>query len=169
MMTHIKTKEDIVRVQSQLLDLVGTLQEGKTYDCEIKRHREARSLDANSYFHLLVNKIAAKIGESNEDTKRRLVLDYGAIAEIDGGVKFAVQVPKGADIRQFYPYAKWYGEIVDNGIIKDKFLLYKHTHALNSKEMARLIDGAVQEAQQLGIETRTPAQLAELKSLWGQA
>ena len=32
--------------------------------------------------------------------------------------------------------------------------------------MTKLIDGVVQEAQDLGIETRTPEQLAELKSLW---
>ena len=59
--------------------------------------------------------------------------------------------------------------IEDNGVRKDKYLLYKHTHTLNSKEMARLIDGTVQDAKQLGIETKTPQQLAEMKSLWRTA
>ena len=85
------------------------------------------------------------------------------------GKKFAVQIPEGEDITQFYSYAKWYGTIEDNGVRKDKYLLYKHTHTLDSKEMARLIDGAVQDAKQLGIETKTPQQLAEMKSLWRTA
>jgi hypothetical protein len=34
--------------------------------------------------------------------------------------------------------------------------------------MSRLIDGAVSEAKELGIETDTPEQIAKLKSLWGE-
>ena len=42
-------------------------------------------------------------------------------------------------------------------------MVYKPTHELDSKEMAHLIDGAIYEAQQLGLETKTPAELAELE------
>lgn len=45
-------------------------------------------------------------------------------------------------------------------------MVYKETHTLDTKEMARLIDGVVAEAQELGIETRTPDEIAQLKSLW---
>ena len=45
-------------------------------------------------------------------------------------------------------------------------MAYKETHTLNTSEMARLIDGVVFEAQGLGIETKTPDEIAQLKSLW---
>jgi hypothetical protein len=32
--------------------------------------------------------------------------------------------------------------------------------------MAKFIDGVVEEAKQLGIETKTPDEIAQLKSLW---
>ena len=44
------------------------------------------------------------------------------------------------------------------------YLVFKETHTLDSAEMARLIDGTVQEAQSLGIETLTPAELEILKN-----
>lgn len=169
METLIKTNQDILKVQSWLREVSQKIKDGKTFDCEIKQHRETRSLNANAYFHVLVNKIAAKLNLGNEEVKKSLVLEYGAVAEMSDGKKFAVQIPEGEDITQFYPYAKWYGTIEDNGVKKDKYLLYKHTHTLDSKEMARLIDGTVQDAKQLGIETKTPQQLAEMKSLWRTA
>ena len=37
--------------------------------------------------------------------------------------------------------------------------------SLDKAEMARLIDGTVEEAKQLGIETKTPQEIAEMMSL----
>ena len=48
-------------------------------DIEIKKHREKRSLSANAYFHVLVNKIAAETGESDDEVKRRLVVALSLI------------------------------------------------------------------------------------------
>ena len=39
------------------------------------------------------------------------------------------------------------------------------THLYNTKEMSTFINGVIQEAQQLGIETKTPQEIAELMSL----
>lgn len=40
-------------------------------DVEVKKHREKRSHSANAYFHVLVNKIAAETGESDDLVKER--------------------------------------------------------------------------------------------------
>ena len=40
---------------------------------------------------------------------------------------------------------------------------------MDSAEMARLIDGAIEEARELGIETDTPEQLARYKEEWSRA
>jgi len=42
------------------------------------------------------------------------------------------------------------------------------THTYNTKEMAIFIDGVIAEAKDLGIETKTPKEIAEMKSLWGK-
>ena len=39
---------------------------------------------------------------------------------------------------------------------------------LNSKEFAHLVDGAIEEAKELGIQTDTPEQLARYKEEWSK-
>ena len=39
---------------------------------------------------------------------------------------------------------------------------------MDSKEMARLIDGAIETAREMGIETDTPEQMARYKELWSK-
>ncbi len=39
---------------------------------------------------------------------------------------------------------------------------------MDSKEMVRLIDGAIEQARELGIETDTPEQLARYKEDWNK-
>lgn len=135
-------------------------------DVEIKRHREKRSLSANAYFHVLVNKIAAVQKISDDEVKRSLVLDYGALAKDADGVTVGFKLPASVDVNNIYPYAKCFDTRTENGKDFNCYLVYKHTHELDTAEMSRLIDGTVTEAKELGIETATPEELAKMKSLW---
>ena len=73
---------------------------------EIKPYREKRSLNANAYFHSLVNKLARYYNWSDEEMKIKMVLDYGTLVEKDGEL-FEVRVPQDFDIKYVYPYAKF--------------------------------------------------------------
>ena len=145
---------------------------GGDVNVSIKKWREPRSKDANAYFHVLVNKIAEALslgdGESpsDDEIKRRLVVQYGTIAKDENGNVLGAMLPEGAEINEFYPYTRWYKSIEMDGRQYDCYLLYKRTHTLDSKEMSRLIDGAVQEARALGIDTDTPEQIARYKEEW---
>ena len=132
----------------------------------IKQYRENRSLNANAYFHLLVNKIAEKLNIGNDECKIKMNLEYGTPAVDEVGNQVCVKMPASVDIKQFYDYAKYIGEKVENGLTLNYYVFYKETHTLDTKEMSRLIDGVASEAKTLGIETATPEQLAEMKSLW---
>lgn len=134
----------------------------------ISEYKHQRSASANAYFHLLVHKIAEKMGIGNDECKVKMNLEYGSPKMLDEKTLFAVQVPKGAKIDDIYPYAKWVKDIEDNGIKKDVYIFYKRTHTLNTKEMARLIDGVIAEAHQLSIETITPAEKEKLLELWSE-
>ncbi len=135
-------------------------------DIEIKKHREKRSRNANAYFHVLVNKIAAVLGEGNEERKKKLVVEYGALARDEDGQIIGVMLPEKVNPDKIYKYNKQYDTKAMNGRRYSCYLLYKETHTLDTKEMSRLIDGTVSEAKELGIETLTPAELERMKSEW---
>ncbi len=138
-------------------------------DIEIKKHREKRSLSANAYFHVLVNKIAAETGGSDEAVKRRLVVTYGAIDTDEYGLMVGFKLPANVDVDKIYPYVRYFDTREENGKLFKCYLVYKHTSDMDSKEMARLIDGTITEAKELGIETDTPEQLAKIKEAWNKA
>ena len=131
----------------------------KAVDVTLKEHRERRSLNANAYFHVLVNQIAARLGETDpepptdDDVKRRLVLDYGTIDKDDAGQYVGAKLPSGVDVLKYYPYAKPYKAVWENGREYVCYVFYKRTSDLDSKEMSRLISGTIAEAEALGIHT----------------
>lgn len=113
--------------------------------------KRPRSLDANAYFHVLVEKIATAVKQSNEQVKQRLVVDYGK--------SFATaRLPKAVEPKLYWNYYK----PIDESEKWTEYILYKPTHLMETNEMARLIDGTIAEAKELGIETMTPRELAQL-------
>lgn len=136
---------------------------------EIKKYREKRSKDANAYFHVLVNKIAEAQGLGNDEVKKSLVIEYGALAKDEDGYTVGFKLPASVNIDSIYPYAKVFDIREEDGRTFNCYLVYKHTHELDSKEMSRLIDGAIYVAKDLGIETDTPEQLAKYKEEWGRS
>lgn len=166
MKIQIKTRADVIKVQSALLDIVADLDKGKTYDCEIKKHREKRSKNANDYFHVLIHKIAEVMKIGNDECKKQMNLEYGTPLRLDDNKLFAFKVPKGANAENIIKYPKYIRTDLDNGKEVDIYIVYKETHTLDSKEMSRLLDGTIQEAQNLGIETITEKEKDSLLSLW---
>lgn len=49
---------------------------------------------------------------------------------------------------------------------KEIIRFYYGSSRYNTKQMSRLIDNLVQDCQAIGIETKTPEQIAEMLSLW---
>lgn len=155
-MKHTGTaKEIITAVVEELVKLGDELVE-----VNVAKRRERRTVYANAYFHLLVDRIAKTLRVTSDEVKHRLVCDYGS----DG---VYVRLPATANIESFgVKYYRLIGESKGTQKPCNDYLVYKPTHEMDRAEMARLIDGTVEEAKQLGIETRTPDELAELKSLW---
>jgi hypothetical protein len=131
-------------------------------DIEFRKHRDIRSRNANAYFHVLVNKIAAETGESDEQVKVRLITSYGALARTTEGQYLMFLLPLDADATDYYKYAVLFDQREVNGKKVNMWKVYKDSHKMNSKEMAHLIDMTIQEARDLGIDTDTP----EMKKRW---
>ena len=128
-------------------------------DLTIDKWSDKRSIQANAYFHVLVNEIAKATKSSMDDVKKQLVLNYGTPARGSDGKYAAVKVPKNTDLDQFYKYYRHIGTD-ENGL--DMYILFKRTSDLNKEEMGRLITGTQDEAKALGIETLTPDELARM-------
>lgn len=130
---------------------------------DIKEWKEPRSKDANAYFHVLVNKIAEAQCLGDDEVKRRLVVEYGTLARDEDGQLIGAMLPAGTDIDQFYPYTRLYKSKTVDGKEYDCYLFYKQTRTLDTKEMSRLIEGAIYVAKGLGIDTDTPEMIARYK------
>lgn len=137
-------------------------------DISAKKHREKRSLNANSYFHVLAGKIAEALGTSMTHEKNRLIREYGQYEVIDGAIPtvtvMAMYEDKMLDMEAVH--LKTVAR-PDKERVRMAFLRGSHTY--DSREMSRLIDATVEEAKELGIETLPPAELERMKQLWSSA
>lgn len=132
-------------------------QKDREYEAVIKEYREKRSLTANAYFHVLCTKIATALRTDIDSVKKTMVKRYG-VAAVVNGQPITITIPKGVLAEAYYPYCEWINGDKDG----DTYLLMKQTHVMDTKEFARLIDGTVDEAKELGIETLPPEELEKL-------
>ena len=138
----------------------------KDLDITAEVHKERRSKDANAYFHLLLNKIARLQSLSDDQVKRMLVTEYGALATDGDGDAIALVLPSTFNVEAIYKYVKVIGEMERGGKLCYQYAIYKETHTLNTAEMSKLIEGTIYEAKQLGIETATPQEIAQLMAAY---
>lgn len=79
-----------------------------------------------------------------------------------------ISVVAGIPIQHYIKYYDEAGESKLNGKLFKHYRVYKGSSEFDTREMAILIDGVVSEAQELGIQTETPNQIAEMKSRWAE-
>lgn len=143
------------------LELIAWLSQQKTdVKFEVTEYHPKRSLSANAYAWALINKIADAQRMSKEDVYLQMLKDYGQ-SEF-------VSVLSNIDVKGYFKYYEEYGKGHVEGREFTHYKVYKGSSEYDSKEMAILIDGIVQEAKALDIETRTPAEIDEMIRLMEQ-
>lgn len=125
---------------------------------KIDKYKEKRSLNANNYAWKLLTEIANIIRESKETVYLDMLKRYGQ-SEI---ISVLAHIPIG----EYIKYCEEAGESTLNGKTFKHYKVYKGSSEFDTREMSIFIDGIVSEAQELGIETKTPDEIARLKSLW---
>lgn len=137
---------------------------GVEVDVDIKRHRARRSLDANAYAWVLIDKIAAATGIDKVEVYRETIRNIGGVSDIVCAQERAVEA-----LRSGWE-AHGVGWVTDTMPSKlhgcTNVILYYGSSTYNTGQMSRLIDSLVAEAKGLGIETATPAELARLREEW---
>ena len=140
----------------------------REYECKEKRQK--RSLDSNSYFHVLVDKLRQKLGISMARCKNHLIADYGQIMTLDDDTPliYKTNAPPEFIYEQEEPHM-WLVKVAEeNGKKVYFYRMYRGSHSYDSKEMYQLIQGTIEECKEQGIETATPRELAEMQRLWEQ-
>lgn len=129
---------------------------GKALVIETKRYSEKRSLNANAYFWKLCDKIATVLRTDKDAVYMLQLSKYGVFVDIQS-------IPEGMQIiRDKFRYVEEFNDGFGNILARCYFGSSHYTRA----EMARLIDGTVQDAKDLGIDTMTPDEINRLIEAW---
>lgn len=148
--------------------MAGSCEFESETDVEVKKVTKHRSLSANSYFHVLVGKIADRMTAtgtpvSKAHVKNMLLARYGQrMLDIDNKpLTFRVKAKTDLTEREDIHTALVGGD--DN---YDIYEVVRGSSTYNSAEFSILIKGTILEARQLGgIETLTPNEIKELEGI----
>lgn len=145
------------------LDGIIKLLKGK-FNLVLKRYEKPRSLNANAYAWVLMDKLAKALKISKEEVYARAIKQVGTFE------------PMSIRIAAYERFKSvWEGKglgyqlerIGDDGV-NAQCNAYYGSSVYSSSEMARLIDWIVDEAKLQGIDTMTPSERARLIDEWGK-
>ena len=140
---------------------------GKAVRIDVKEAKKHRSLSANAYAWVLIDKIAEKTGISVREVYQTAIMDIGGVSELYGVKEEAYEAFKRL----------WIGDHLGRqveiipGSSKPGWLnvkAWKGSSDFDSVQMHRLIESLIQEAEQQGIPTVSDAEAERMLSQWGK-
>lgn len=128
---------------------------------ELKPYKAKRSLSANNYAWLLLDKLAEKLHSTKEEIYRIAVANVGVFTEIK--VSDAEAAKRFKRIWQ-HNGVGWLTRTINETTIQ----AYYGSSTYNTQEMARLIDFLQEECVQQNIEVRPQWEVDALLKEWGK-
>lgn len=155
----------LTRKANELIMFLASQDQNTIWD--LTEHKEKRSLDSNAYFHVLCDKLRQKLNISMARCKNHLIADYGQIEYVDDEpMIYKTNAPEDYMMELETIHTKLVKVSEENGKPTYFYRIYRGSHTYNSLEMARLIQGTIQECQAQDIQTATPDELAYMQKLW---
>lgn len=154
-----------VAIESDFREAYDSLKDEEV-DIEIKKHRKKRSLSANSYAWILIDKLAEKMQKSKDEIYKNAIKHIGGVSEI-----VCVRAETSDRFREIWESKGmgWQTDIMPSKISGCvNVVLYYGSSTYDSKQMADLIALLIQDCESLGIPTLTPREIAELESTLGR-
>lgn len=135
------------------------------FGCKLKVHadkyREKRSLDANAYMWVLLQKMAEALKSSKDELYIEVLERYGVFTHI-------IVKPRAVErIKEEWRTVRDLGEVTVNGEKGIQLQCYFGSSTYDTKEMSVLIDGVISECKELDIETLPPDEIRIMKERWG--
>lgn len=133
----------------------------------LKKYKQKRSLNANNLYWAMIGKIAEAVEESRYYVHNMMLRDYAPLKFIDGE-PVTVFLPdtdrarREIDNDQYRHVAPTGYTVTRKGMVLAEYHELKGSHELDTKEMARLIEGTIAEARALGISTITDEEMERM-------
>ena len=148
--------------EASAINEVNNIQSCEKLSIKAVKHRNKRSLDANAYCWVILQKIAEVLHQDKWNIYLEMLGKYGVFTHI-------IVKPNVVDkVKEEWRTVKELGEVSVNGVTGIQLQCYFGSSTYNTKEMSVLIDGIVYEAKELGIETLPPDELERMKIEWNQ-
>lgn len=161
---QIFQKKDGIKAVAWLSSLISSLDNNKTYAVEVKQHKKQRSLDANAYCWVLIDKLSEKLNVSKTEIYRQAIKEIGGNSEtVCVPTKSVNKVCEGWKHNGIGWQTETFKSKIDGCT---NVILYYGSSSYNTNQMSMLIDNIVQDCKALDIETLTPKELQALKDGW---
>jgi hypothetical protein len=137
----------------------------RLYDLEVKEHRKKRSLDANAYAWVLINKMADVMRIPPTEVYRQAIQDISGNSEVIPIKEEAVEQFKQA---WSHNGIGWLCKDMGKSKIPGyrNLMVYYGSSVYTSSQMNALIDHLIQDCKALDIEVLPPDKLALLQEEW---
>lgn len=142
----------------KILPQIFRLDKDVIYDIKISKHREKRSLNANSYLWKLATEIGNKLNKSKEEVYFEMLVDYGQSEMIS--------ILSSINVKGYFKYYKLAGTSILNNKEFNHYKVYKGSSEYDTYEMNILLNGVVQEAKNLDIKTKEDLEIERLIEEW---
>ena len=158
-------KRDCIKVIAETASYIDSLEDEKQYVMTIKEKKNRRSLNANSYAWVLLDKLAEKLNIAKTDLYRSYIKEIGGNCDTVCCVDKAVK-----DLCEGWQHngIGWLTDTLPSKIEGcTNVILYYGSSTYDTAQMSRLINLIVEDCKEYGIETITPAELSRMCEEWG--
>ncbi len=129
---------------------------------EIKEYKKKRSLNANSYCWVLLQKLADKLNTTKEELYRKYIKEKGIFRTItidNQAVNTFIHLWEEKGLG-------WICEVLKEDDTTTELIAYYGTSSYNTSQMSHYVDYVVEECKLQQIETMTLQELDTLKKNW---
>lgn len=150
-----------VVVEGDIKQLAKAAQEtqSRPYELTLKAQTHKRSLTANGYYQVLLDKLTAAVGGRREVIHRELLGRYGVTDTDASGTPILLRMKADIDPMELT------GVYLEGIGSQDGYIIYrvlKGSSKMDSTEFAHLLDGLISECKELGIEVLPDEELQRL-------
>lgn len=138
---------------------------GKDLECEIKPVRgKKRSLDANAYCWVLLDKLSEKLKIPKIDLYRHYIPLVGETSDL-----YKLPIIAVDDFEQAWCKDKL-GRMIERLPVYEAdyqtIIVYFSSSDFDTRQMSRFLDLIIEDCKEQGIETMTPEEINKMKDLW---
>lgn len=123
---------------------------------ELKEYKEKRNKDQNAKYWKLLGQLSLKLKIGIEELHFRFLKEYSP--------RYQVLIPSNEEIYGIEYYEKK-SKIIKDGKEFNVYYVFKPSHEMATNEFAILLQGLCDECKEQDIETLSPEELKELRSI----